>query len=88
MATAIPTQLYEKVSEVEALSRNDQLDGQMIYQNLQEETLSRSARQGGCKGGCGGGYGGYVQQQQPCKKYCWWSAINKRTVCEYLCNRK
>ena len=82
MATASPTQLYEKVSEVEALSRNDQLDAQMFYQNLQEETLSRSARQQGCKGGpCG------PQIQQPCEKYCWWSTFNRKYVCEWHCPR-
>ena len=44
MATATPIQLYEKVSEAEALSRNDHLNGQMIYQVSQEEALRRSAR--------------------------------------------
>ena len=52
MATAIPTQLYEQVSEVEALSRNDQLDGPMFYQVSQEEALRRSARYEHCQKIC------------------------------------
>ena len=36
-----PNQLYEKVSEVEALTRND---GQMFYKDSQEEALSRNPR--------------------------------------------
>ena len=52
MATAIPTQLYEKVSEVEALSRNDQLDGRMFYQVPQEEALSRNPRSRECEKRC------------------------------------
>ena len=74
MATAIPTQLYEKVSEVEALSRNDQLDGQIFYQVSQEEALSRNARQ----------YGGYGQR---CEKICQWSYFEKRTICDWHCPR-
>ena len=68
MATANPTQLYQKVSEEEALSRNDQLDGQMIYQNLQEETLSRSARR---YGGRKGGYGGYGKGRLNSEKWAY-----------------
>ena len=75
MATAIPTQLYEKVSEVEALSRNDQLDGQMFYQFSQEEALSRNARQ----------YGGYGQRR--CEQRCQWSYFEKRTICDWHCPR-
>ena len=52
MATAIPTQLYEKVSEVEALSRNDQLDGEILYQVSQEEALRRKARSELCEKQC------------------------------------
>ena len=52
MATAIPTQLYEKVSEVEALSRNDNLNGQIFYEAPQEEALSRNPRQYKCEWKC------------------------------------
>ena len=41
MATANPTQLYERVSQAEALSRNAHLNGQIFYQ---EEALSRNDR--------------------------------------------
>ena len=77
MATAIPTQLYEKVSEVEALSRNDQLDGQMIYHVSQEEALSRNARQYG-------GYGGYRPPQ--CEWRCKYSYYAGRNICENICD--
>jgi len=75
LATAIPTQLYEKVSEVEALSRNDQLDGQIFYQVSQEEALSRNARQ----------YGGYRPPR--CEQRCQWSYFEKRTICDWHCPR-
>ena len=88
MATANPTQLYEKVSEEEALSRNDQLDGQMIYQVSQEEALSRSARYAYYGKGQLTGPGQVQQQRRRCEKYCWWSAIQKRYICEYWCPRK
>jgi len=52
LATATPIQLYEKVSEAEALSRNDHLNGQMIYQVSQEEALRRSARYEHCQKIC------------------------------------
>jgi len=52
LATASPIQLYEKVSEAEALSRNDHLNGQMIYQVPQEEALSRKARYHRCEQQC------------------------------------
>ena len=60
------------------MSRNDQLDGQMIYQVSQEEALRRSARQKGAL---------QQQQQRPCQKYCWWSTYNRRYVCEYMCRK-
>ena len=75
MATAIPTQLYEKVSEVEALSRNDQLDAQMFYQVPQEEALSRNSRQ----------YG--YDRPRECEKRCTFSYYLRRTVCDYYCPR-
>jgi len=71
LATASPTQLYERVSEVEALSRNDQLDGQMFYQAPQEEALSRNAR----------------QYRSNCEKRCFYSYFEKRTVCDWWCPR-
>ena len=67
MATAIPTQLYEQVSEVEALSRNDQLDGQMFYQVSQEEALSRNARQYGCEKRC---FYSYFEKRTVCDWWC------------------
>ena len=77
MATAIPTQLYEKVSEVEALSRNDQLDAQMFYQAPQEEALSRNARQ----------YGYGYDRPRECEKRCTFSYYLRRTVCDWHCPR-
>ena len=75
MATAIPTQLYEKVSEVEALSRNDQLDGRMFYQVPQEEALIRNPRQ----------YG--YDQPRPCEKRCTYSYYLRRNICDWYCPR-
>ena len=75
MATAIPTQLYEKVSEEEALSRNDQLDGQMFYQVSQEEALSRNARQ----------YRGWGGDPPQCEKQCRYSIVVGRTICDWYC---
>ena len=85
MATANPTQLYEKVSEEEALSRNDQLDGQMIYHVSQEEALSRNARQYG--------YARYPQVAYPtmprigCELKCQWSYFAQRNICDWWCPR-
>ena len=72
MATAIPTQLYEKVSEVEALSRYDQLDGEILYQVSQEEALRRKAR----------------SHRERCEKQCWYSHLAERTVCETFCTSR
>merc|ERR1711990_958975 len=82
LATATPTQLYERVSEVEALSRNDQLDGQMFYQVSQEEALSRNARQYGR-----GGYGRGGSGSGGCEKRYFYSYFEKRTVCDWHCPR-
>ena len=71
MATASPTQLYEKVSEVEALSRYDHLNGQIFDQVSQEEALSRNARQYGSN----------------CEKRCFYSYFRDRTVCDWYCPR-
>ena len=85
MATASPTQLYERVSEVEALSRYDQLDGQMFYQAPQEEALSRNARQYG--------YARYPQVAYPtmpqvgCELKCHWSYFAKQNICDWYCPR-
>ena len=41
LATTSPIQLNERVSRVEAMSRDDHLNGQILYQ---EEAFSRNAR--------------------------------------------
>ena len=77
MATANPTQLYEKVSEIEVpeieVPRYDHLNGQMFYQDSQEEALSRNARQ----------YG----RPQQCEQRCQWSHFERRTICDWWCPR-
>ena len=67
MATASPIQLYEKVSEAEVLSRNDHLNGQMMYQVSQEEALRRSARHERCEKTC---YYSYYADRTVCETYC------------------
>ena len=77
MATANPTQFYEKVSEVEALSRYDHFNGQNLYQ-VPQEALSRNARK-------------YERtrrdRRQQCEERCFYSYFEKRTVCDYWCPR-
>ena len=67
MATASPIQLYEKVSEAEALSRNDHLNGQLIYQVPQEEALRRKARYENCEKRC---YYSYYAERTICQTIC------------------
>ena len=68
---AYPTQFYETISEVEALSRHDHLNGQNFYQ-VPEEALSRNARQFG-------------RPREHCEKYCYYSYMAERTICETYC---
>ena len=72
MATAYPTQFYEKVSEVEALSRHDHFNGQNFYQ-VPQEALSRNARQ---------------YRRERCEKYCYYSNIAERTIWETYCHNR
>ena len=78
MATAIPTQLYEKVSEVEALIRNDNLNGQIFYEAPQEEALSRNPRSRECENRCT--YREYCVETLV--GVCW-----HRKVCDWYCPR-
>ena len=68
MATAGPTQLYEKISEVEALSRYDPFNGQNLYQ-VPQEALSRNARQYGqrCEKRC---QWSYFEKRTICDWWC------------------
>ena len=70
---AYPTQFYEKVSEVEALSRHDHLNGQNFYQ-VPQEALSRNARE----------Y--QFPRGEQCRKRCYYSDIAKRNICEKYCH--
>ena len=67
MATASPTQLYERVSEVEALSRNDHLNGEVLYQVSQEEALSRKTRGERCERQC---WYSPSAGREICESYC------------------
>ena len=66
MATANPTQFYEKVSEVEALSRYDHLNGQNLYE-VPQEALNRNARQYRCEQRC---QWSTYQQRNICDWWC------------------
>ena len=67
MATASPTQLYERVSEVEALSRNDHLNGEVLYQVSQEEALSRKTRGEHCERQC---WYSHFAARDVCETFC------------------
>ena len=67
MATASPTQLYERVSEVEALSRNDHLNGEVLYQVSQEEALSRKTRGEHCERQC---WYSHFAERTVCETFC------------------
>merc|ERR1712235_170526 len=84
LATANPTQVYEVVSEEEALIRNarqyPQDLGQLpanqhqVYEPVSnEEALIRNRRQ----------YGG----RSPCETRCYWSHFEKRQICDWWCPR-
>ena len=75
MATASPTQLYERVSEVEALSRNDHLNGEVLYQVSQEEALSRKTRGEHCERQCW--YSPFAERTV-CETFCRLESENER----------
>ena len=84
MATANPTQVYELVSEEEALIRNarqyNQPLGQLpakqnqVYEPVSDDkALIRNRRQ----------YGG----RSACETRCYWSHFEHRQICDWWCPR-
>ena len=86
MATANPTQLYEKVSEEEALSRNARQYPGYPTQQIQAQP--------GYPMGPPMGYPmGYPMGPQPpipragCEQKCHYSYFNGRNICDWYCPR-
>ena len=81
LATANPTQLYEKVSEEETLSRNARQYPGYPPQQVQQVPYPAFP------------YPGVAMGPQPpipragCEQKCHWSYFNQRQICDWWCPR-